>query len=196
MIKYPNGNNPSSNKVAKSSSKMKIGYGDRGMNLENRINISNDYYREKDLAVIHKKPTPIQVVHIHNTPSGSTKIDDAYFLTPSTTDYNGVYKGRYIDFEAKETRNKTSFPLQNLHKHQIEHLMSIARHGGISFLIVCFTTLDKTFLIDASIVFEHYQGSIKSIPLSVFEEKGHVIEEGYILPLDYLKCVNKVYFNE
>lgn len=196
MIKYPNGNSASNKKTTSSTSKLKVGYGDRGMNLENKINISNDYYREKDVAVIYKKPTPIQVVHIHNTPSGSTKIDDAYFLTPSTTDYNGIYKGRYIDFEAKETRNKTSFPLQNLHKHQIDHLMSIIKHGGIGFLIVCFTTLDKTFLLDASIVYEHYQSEIKSIPLEVFIEKGHLIEEGYILPLDYLKCINKVYFNE
>lgn len=196
MIKYPNGNNASSKKMQSSNSKIKIGYGDRGMNLENRINISNDYYREREIAVIYKKPTPIQVVHIYNTPSGSTKIDDAYFLTPSTTDYNGVYKGKYIDFEAKETRNKSSFPLQNLHKHQIEHLMSIIKHGGIGFLIVYFSTLEKTFLLDARIVYEHYIGKINSIPFSVFEEKGHIIEEGYILPLDYLKCVDKTYFNE
>ena len=195
MIKYPIGNKPSSKKTI-NSSKMKVGYGDRGMNLENRINISNDYYREKEIAVIYKKPTPIQVVHIYNTPSGSTKIDDAYFLTPSTTDYNGIYKGKYIDFEAKETRNKTSFPLQNLHKHQIEHLISIIKHGGIGFLIVYFTTLEKTFLLDAKVVYEHYLGDVKSIPYTAFEENGYLIEEGYVLPLDYLKVVNKVYFNE
>ncbi len=193
MIKYPNGNKP---KNKNTFNKITVGYGDRGMNLENRINNSNEYYREKDLAIIYKKPTPIQVIHIHNTPNGSTKIDDAYFLTPSTTDYNGIYRGKYIDFEAKETRNKTSFPLQNLHAHQIEHLMSIVKHGGIGFLIVSFVTLDKTFLLDASIVYEYYKSNTRSIPFQVFMEKGQIIEEGYILPLDYLKCIDKTYFNE
>lgn len=49
-------------------------------------------------------------------------INEAYFRTPSTTDYNGVYQGYYIDFEAKETKNKTSFPLNNIHDHQVEHM--------------------------------------------------------------------------
>ena len=49
-------------------------------------------------------------------------INEAYFRTPSTTDYNGVYNGYYIDFEAKETKNKTSFPLNNIHAHQVEHM--------------------------------------------------------------------------
>ena len=73
------------------------------MTLESEINDSNKYYLEKDIAVIYKKPTPIKVVKQVNE-----KITDAYFEKPSTTDYSGLYKGKYIDFEAKETKNKTS----------------------------------------------------------------------------------------
>ena len=80
------------------------------MNLENDINESNAYYLEKDIAIIHKKPTPIGVVK-----QVANKITEAYFKSPSTTDYNGLYAGKYIDFEAKETKNKTSFPLNNIH---------------------------------------------------------------------------------
>ena len=46
----------------KKTYKKQINYGNRGMDLENFINQTNEYYLEKDIAVIYKKPTPIQVV--------------------------------------------------------------------------------------------------------------------------------------
>ena len=73
--------------------------GNRGLTLEDELNITNKYYLVKRIACIHKKPTPIQVV----TVGKNSKITEAFFKTPSTTDYNGVYKSKYIDFEAKET---------------------------------------------------------------------------------------------
>ena len=76
-------------------------YSSRGMRLENDINDSNKYYRELDKALIYKKPTPVQVVHVDYPKRQRAKITEAYYKTPSTTDYNGVYRGKYIDFEAK-----------------------------------------------------------------------------------------------
>ena len=93
------------------------------MTLESEINDSNKYYLEKDIAVIYKKPTPIKVVKQVNE-----KITDAYFEKPSTIDYSGLYKGKYIDFEAKETKNNTSFPIKNIHPHQIKHLENVIKH--------------------------------------------------------------------
>ena len=60
--------------------------------------------------------------------------------------YNGVWKGKYIDFEAKETKNKTSFPLSNIHEHQIQHMKSVTEQDGIAFLIVKFSSLDRYFI--------------------------------------------------
>lgn len=94
----------------------------RGMSLENDLNDSNAYYCNCDRALIHKKPTPIQVVKVDYPERSAAKITEAYYKTPSTTDYNGIYRGRAIDFEAKETRQKTSFPFKSIHPHQIEHL--------------------------------------------------------------------------
>ena len=97
-------------------------YKNLGMNLESDINNTNLYYIEKEKAYIYKKPTPIKLVKVDYKKG---KIEEAYFEKPSTTDYNGIYKGKYIDFEAKETTNKNGFPLNNIHKHQINHIRNI-----------------------------------------------------------------------
>ena len=113
--------------------KRNISHKNRGMKLENLINLSNEYYINNDIAVIYKKPTPILVCNVDYK---KNKILEGYYKIPSTLDYNGIYKGKYIDFDAKETLNKTSFPLSNLHEHQLLHMKRIIKHGGISFLII------------------------------------------------------------
>ena len=83
-----------------------------GMDFEEAINQSNQYYLLNKQAVVHKKPTPVQIVKVDYPKRSAAVIKEAYFRQASTTDYNGVYQGRYIDFEAKETKNTTSFPLK------------------------------------------------------------------------------------
>ena len=87
-------------------------------------------------------------------------INEAYFRTPSTTDYNGVYRGYYIDFEAKETKNKTSFPLNNIHDHQVEHMKSCFLQKGLVFLLIRFKVLDEVYLLPFS-KFEPFGKDIK-----------------------------------
>ena len=96
-----------------------------GMDFEALINESNTYYLNNDIAVIHKKPTPVQIVKVDYPQRTKAVITEAYYKTPSTTDYNGIYKGKYIDFEAKETKNKTAFPLANINSHQIKNIKNI-----------------------------------------------------------------------
>lgn len=169
----------------------------RGMDLENAINQTNEHYVSNNIAYIYKKPIPIQVVKVDYERRSAAKISEAYYKIPSTTDYNGIYKGRYIDFEAKETQNKTSFPLKNIHEHQVKHLDNITKAGGIGFIIVAFTKLDKVYLLDSSHVtffYDRAKEGRKSIELSDFEALGHLIPEGYVKRLDYLKIVDSVYF--
>ena len=171
-------------------------HNNRGMSLENDINISNEYYIDTKKAFIYKKPTPIKIVKV-NYPSKTNKtgritIKEAYFESPSTTDYNGIYRGKYIDFEAKETNNKSYFPLENIHKHQIEHLRNIMENGGISFLIVRFTEYNKTFILFSNDFFNYIDNNTrKSIPYEYFIEKGYEIKEKYSPRLDYLEIIEK-----
>ena len=39
-----------------------INYGNRGMTLESEISSTNEYYLLHDIAIVHKKPTPVAVV--------------------------------------------------------------------------------------------------------------------------------------
>lgn len=172
----------------------------RGMDLEEAINLTNQVYIDRDRAYIYKKPIPIQVVSVMYEKRSAAKITEAYYKIPSTTDYNGIYRGRYLDFEAKETISKTSFPLKNIHEHQVKHLEHITNHGGIGFIIVQFKSLGKVFLLDSRHVSRFYQrylehsGERRSISLTEFEEFGHIIKESYALRLDYLSIVDQVYF--
>ena len=79
-------------------------YANLGMTLEKDLDLSNSYYLNYNIAVIHKKPTPVQVVNVSYPARNKAKITEAYYKTPSTTDYNGIYKGKYLDFDAKELK--------------------------------------------------------------------------------------------
>ena len=168
-----------------------VNYANRGMGLENDINLTNNYYLNNDIAVIYKKPTFITINKVNYQSRNNAKIEEAYFKTPSTTDYNGIYKGKYIDFEAKETKSKTSFALNNIHSHQIKHLKRIVKHGGIGFIIVRFTTLNETYLLKASDLFIFLDNEKrKSIPLDYFKKYGFIIKDKYQPRVDYLKAVD------
>lgn len=195
-MKYPNGQEYKPNKVRKTrknAAEISFSSANRGMDFEHEINLSNDYYRDHDICLITKRPTPINVVKVDY--SKGAKIVHAYFEEQSTTDYNGVYKSRYIDFEAKNTKNKTSFPLSNITKHQIEHLKRVIAHGGIAFFIINFESLNQIFLLDAKYVIEFYEhGERKSIPYDCFLTNGIEIEQGYNPRIDYIKAIDKKYF--
>lgn len=169
-------------------------YSHRGLSLEEDINKTNRYYLTNDIAVIHKKPTPITIVKVDYPKRSAAKITEAYFKLPSTTDYNGIYLGKYIDFEAKECESKTSFPFSSIHAHQIKHLSDVIKHGAIAFIILRMTSYDKDFLIKADEFISFYEsGTRKSLPYAWIEENGFLISYSYQKPCDYLVTVKEVF---
>ena len=172
--------------------KRNISHKNRGMKLENLINLSNEYYINNDIAIIYKKPTPILVCDVDYK---KNKIREGYYKVPSTLDYNGIYKGKYIDFDAKETLNKTSFPLQNLHEHQLLHMRRVINHGGISFLIIKINNF--YYLLDGKKIIEFIDNNKrKSIPFKFIKENGKIIKEGINPALDYIKVLDEICFKE
>ncbi len=103
MVNYPH---KISSQKRQTSLSQPQNFANRGMSFEKMINATNDYYLSQGLAVIHKKPTPIQIVRVDYPQRSRAKIVEAYFRQASTTDYSGVYKGYYIDFEAKGNKTK------------------------------------------------------------------------------------------
>ena len=198
MINYPIKKKTNAiNTVTKDTKKSKYqnaNMANRGMNLEALINDSNEYYRNSGIAVIHKKPVPVQIVKVNYPSRNKSVITEAYYKVPSTTDYNGIYKGKYIDFEAKENKNKTSFPLQNVHPHQVAHLEACAKMGGICFLIIYWIHQNSFFLYPIEKFLPHYNAYLsdgrESIAYDDFLSEAYLIEEKYIPRLDFLKTID------
>jgi len=166
----------------------------RGMLLENSLNMSNEYYLLKNKANIHKKPTPIQVVRVDYPDRTKAKIVEAYYKIPSTTDYNGIYNGKYIDFEAKETSN-SSFYFKHIYEHQVKHLLSVNDLGGIAFVIIYFKKYNEIYIIDIKDFNKYYSDStIKCINIDLARTIGFLCVQSYTPPIDYLKAVDSKYF--
>ena len=185
MIGYPT--KKKVNQVVKTTESTK-----RGMSLEEDINQSNQVFLDRHLANIHKKPTPITIVKVDYPSRNKAKITEAYFKIPSTTDYNGVYKGRAIDFEAKETTNKTSFSLSNIHPHQIKHMENVKEHGGLCFLILRFTSFNETYYLSIDKLSDFTNNQVrKSLPYSWIKLNGHLIPYNFLIPVNYLVILDK-----
>ena len=186
-MKYPNG-------IKKNSMFHNINYKNRGMNLESDLNITNEYYREMDKAYIYKKPTPIKIVNVDYISRKSVTINEAYFMEPSTTDYNGIYKEKYIEFDAKECHSKASFPLSNVKEHQILHIRRVIKQKGIVFLIIFMN--NEFYLFKGEDLIDFIDNNErKSIEYNYIKEKGYKISESYTPRLKYLDAVDKAYFN-
>ncbi len=161
----------------------------RGSALESIVNFTNDFYRQKSIAVIQKIPTPITPVEVDNKKGTITL---GYFDSQSTVDYIGMAQGVGICFDAKETSLK-SLPIQNIHEHQLLFMKEFIEQGGVSFLLVHFSCINKFYFLPFNLLLRFWEGAQKgerkSIPLTAFEEKYEVkyMSNGI---LNYLEAVN------
>ena len=166
--------------------------GDHGVAFENLINFSNDMYKRKNIALVTKRATPVVVTKLFK----DGRIKEGYFEKKSTVDYDGIYKGRMIAFEAKATTNKTSFALQNISPHQIEYLEQAEKLGVICFFLIEFSIEHSIFLVPFELIKEYVHaaklGGRKSIPRAVFNDKAYLVKPTDRALVDYLYYVDKL----
>jgi recombination protein U len=115
----------------------------RGSTLEELINFTNEKYLKSGLALVQKIPTPITPIKIDKE---TRHITLAYFDQKSTVDYIGVVQGIPVCFDAKESATDT-FPLQNIHRHQIEFMSDFEKQDGVSFIILYFSQRNEFYYL-------------------------------------------------
>ncbi len=162
----------------------------RGSTLEDLINMTNDIYVEKGLALVQKIPTPITPIEIDKE---SHHITLAYFDKDSTVDYIGVVQGIPICFDAKECHTDT-FPMQNIHEHQMSFMERFEAQGGVSFLLVFFSARNESYYLPFRVLKEYYErierdGHAKNFKYSELDPKYFIKAQGGAL-VHYLEPLN------
>ena len=162
----------------------------RGSTLEDMINHTNEIYREKKLALIQKIPTPITPITIEKS---TRHITLAYFDQKSTVDYIGAVQGIPVCFDAKECAVKT-FPLQNVHEHQIRFMKEFEEQGGIAFIILHFTAQDEMYYMpfrDLEKFWKRMEAGVrKSFTYDEIDKTYHIRASRDIL-VHYLETIQK-----
>jgi len=161
----------------------------RGGMFEELIDMTNQLYAQKNIALIQKVPTPITPVAVDNK---ARTITSAYFEKKSTVDFIGVAQGVAICFDAKETR-QLNLPLRNIHIHQIEFMENFRKQRGIAFLIVHFHAKGEMFLLPsetlAAAAARASKGGRKSIAYDEFD-RGLLVQNKGGFPVHWLEAVN------
>lgn len=162
----------------------------RGSVLEEFINRTNERYLDKGLALIQKIPTPITPVKIDKT---RRQITLAYFEQRSTVDYIGAAQGVPVCFDAKECTSDT-FPLQNVHEHQVSFMENFEKQGGAAFLLIYYSLRNIAYYMRFEELRKFWErakrGGRKSVRREELEEAFFLeLKGGFCIP--YLEALDK-----
>jgi recombination protein U len=153
----------------------------RGSTLEELVNRTNEQYREKGLALIQKIPTPITPVKMDKE---NRHITLAYFDQRSTVDYIGAVQGIPVCFDAKECRVDT-FPLANIHPHQVEFMRDFEAQGGLAFFLIFYTSINKFYYLTLRQLEKFWkrmeEGGRKSLRREELSEEFYLTKKGGFL---------------
>lgn len=162
----------------------------RGSTLEDLINRTNEMYKEHGLALVQKIPTPITPIKMNED---HTQITLAYFDQKSTVDYIGAVQSIPICFDAKECSADT-FALANIHEHQVLFMEDYEKQGGISFIILYYSHLNRFNYLRFSKLKEFWdrmnEGGRKSFRIDEIEDDFDLKPHGGLF-VPYLDGIKK-----
>ncbi len=116
----------------------------RGSTLEDLVNRTNRTIRRKKSC-----SDPEDSNADHSSPYGQRKPSYHTRLLSSrrsTVDYIGAVQGIPVCFDAKECSVDT-FPLSNIHPHQVEFMNAFEQQGGIAFFLIFFSHADLFYYL-------------------------------------------------
>lgn len=165
-----------------------------GMGFEADVTKTCEYYRKNNISAIYKRPTPIKVVKMSKVHPGM--IEEAYFEEKSTTDYVGIYKGKYIDFECKETIHDT-IPFHMIREQQFHHLAQITEMGGIGFFLVSFKTVQEVYLMPCVKMLKLIEGNKHpGFKRQFFIDEGIRVQRGYLPSYYIIEAIEEAFKEE
>lgn len=129
----------------------------RGSTLEDMLNRTNEKYLENGLALIQKIPTPITPINIEKS---TRHITLAYFDQKSTVDYIGVVQGIPVCFDAKEC-NTDTFPLANIHEHQVKFMGDYEKQNGVSFILISYIHKNEFYYLRYSELMKYWNRALE-----------------------------------
>ena len=153
----------------------------RGSDLEELINLTIERFDgppRRRLSI-----TPIEI------DKSTRHITLAYFDQKSTVDYLGVVQGIPVCFDAKECASDT-FPLANLHAHQVAFMTEFEKQEGIAFLLIAFTNRREYYYMPYREMMEFWErmerGGRKSFSIAELDPR-YFLDAGQGLSLPILE---------
>lgn len=166
---------------------MKSQYANRGKSFESRIIDANKQYALKRWAVVEKIEAPFKTLGMVNN------YHYGFFESTGFVDFVGIANGRSICFEAKSTKERTNFPLDNIKDYQVRILRDWHNLGGISFVLIEFEKRHMVYVLKYSQLQKWWHdaanGGRKSIPFHWFHFNCARVRADRGVTLDYLQAL-------
>ena len=161
----------------------------RGSSLEEYINMTNEKYLLNHLGLIQKIPTPITPIKINQETRQITLVASLIRNLLGM----GSLMGIPVCFDAKECAADT-FPIHNIHEHQVEFMKEFERQDGIAFIILFFSARDEFYYLPFSDIIKFWErakaGERKSFTYDEID-KSFRINSGKGIMIHYLETIQK-----
>ncbi|WP_342269166.1 Holliday junction resolvase RecU [Spiroplasma endosymbiont of Aspidapion aeneum] len=139
----------------------------RGMFLESVINNSIENNKDNNNYLLAKTSVTNKIISIDTDNFVKAKL-----LKNDFCDYIGVYKGTYLEIEAKETELEY-FNLSNIKKHQFKKLTNVSKHNGVALIFIYFHENENIYVVDIK---QFIELNIRKIPLEWFNENCYSVK--------------------